>query len=177
MSEPRPTAKDIKEMLRREHAGKNFSGEKWAFFEEFRLPGFALGVRSLDAWAINVWPSSNFAKVAYEIKVSRSDFLRELKEPIKRREALLMSNSFFFVAPRGLIKPEELPIECGLIEVAWDEQKAYRGMGAGNVAVWEPGWRSKTTVSAPWHDSAPTWALVAGVARRIARLEREEAVS
>jgi len=66
----------------------------------------------------------------YEIKCSRSDFLREFKskaekhgdmkflfENKKSKYTHHIPNYFFFVAPEGLIKPEEIPEYSGHIEI------------------------------------------------------------
>jgi len=74
--------------------------------------------RYIDAFAINLWPSKNHRRIAYEIKISRADFLKELKSPDKRQWALEMSNQFYFVAPQGIIKNDELPDGCGLLEAS-----------------------------------------------------------
>lgn len=121
-------AEDIVEALRVRHAINN--DREWAFFDELRV---GTGYRyydyekdeydpfnpeqRIDAWAINLYRSNNFRRVAYEIKVSRSDFLSEIRNPDKRRQALELSNEFYFVAPKGLLKTEEMPEECGLMEV------------------------------------------------------------
>lgn len=49
----------------------------------------------------------------YEIKVSRQDFLTDKKW----QEYLPYCNQFYFVVPKGLILPEELPPEIGLIYI------------------------------------------------------------
>ena len=77
--------------------------------------------RYIDAFAINLWPSKNHRRIAYEIKVSRADFLKELKTPEKRAWAIEISHQFYFVAPAGIIKLEEIPAGCGLLEVIDDE--------------------------------------------------------
>ena len=52
-----------------------------------------------------------------EIKVSRADFLAEIKrKPLKRRAGLRLSNESYFVAPKGIIEIDELPPEAGLLE-------------------------------------------------------------
>jgi len=62
----------------------------------------------------------------YEIKVSRSDFLADNKW----RGYLPLCNEFYFVAPTGVIKPDELPQEAGLLLVTstaarlWTKKKA-----------------------------------------------------
>ncbi len=82
-----PTAEDIVAALRRYHAG-----DSWAFFAELRVgTGYDRAVdaeQRLDAWAMALWPSERYQRIAYEVKVSRSDFLAELQKPRKRRRAL-----------------------------------------------------------------------------------------
>lgn len=73
--------------------------------------------RRIDFFALNTWPSNHYERVACEVKVSRSDFLRELDEPTKRRGAELLSHRFYFATPSGMVRPEEIPSGCGLIEV------------------------------------------------------------
>lgn len=65
----------------------------------------------LDVWTMSrSWAHLSF--VGYEIKVSRSDFLRDDKWP----RYLDVVNCFYFVTPPGLLKPEEVPGNCGLLE-------------------------------------------------------------
>jgi hypothetical protein len=139
------TSKQIVEALRERHPAS-----EWFFFAELRLgTGFARDAEQrLDAWAMHAWPSSQFRRVAYEVKVSRSDYQRELKNPRKRRPALLMSNEFYFAVPSGLINIAELPPEAGLIEVNADGS-------------------CHTTLAAPWRDALPpTWLFLAAIVRR-----------
>lgn len=64
----------------------------------------------LDALAIKrSW--ANPAIIGYEVKVSRSDFQRDEKWPAY----LPLCHQFSFVCPKGLIQPDELPPEVGLI--------------------------------------------------------------
>ena len=46
-----------------------------------------------------------------EVKVSRSDFLRDDKWP----EYMALCNKFYWACPKGLIKPDEIDTKCGLI--------------------------------------------------------------
>jgi len=93
--------------------------------------------------------------IAYEVKVSRSDFLVEMKKPTKRKLALFYSNLYYFATPKGLIRPEELPPECGLIEL--------QDNGRMRIAV-EPPWREC---------HPPSWHFVASIARRVVELTHE----
>lgn len=124
------------------------AGKEWELFTELRA-GTGYGPVSYgkskesvnnpeqryDAWAINLYPSRGYERIAYEVKVSRADFLQEIKNPDKRQQALSVSNYYYFVTPVGLITLGELPEECGLIEVKEDgtsriKKKAlYRDIG------------------------------------------------
>lgn len=67
----------------------------------------------MDAWAMNKsWAHPVVS--AYEVKVSRADFLKDNKWPAY----LPLCNQFYFVAPAGLIDVSELPAEAGLLTCA-----------------------------------------------------------
>lgn len=90
---------------------------EWATFGELRdLAGFSTN-RTIDFFAFHTWPSKGHRRVAVEIKVSRHDFMREIEDPSKREPWIQRSNEFYFAVPTGLVKPDEVPEECGLFEV------------------------------------------------------------
>ena len=76
MSKSTITAKEIIELLRNKHPQP-----EWILFSECKTgTGFKKEGRSrIDGWCINTFPSSKHLKIAYEIKVSRQDFLSEIK--------------------------------------------------------------------------------------------------
>lgn len=96
---------------------------EWAFFAELRAgTGYTYHKgrnpeQRFDAWVLNCWPSKKFLSIAFEIKVSRGDFLGEIKQPKKRKQAILLSNEFYFVTPPGLVKKDEIPEDCGWMEI------------------------------------------------------------
>lgn len=53
-------------------------------------------------------------RIALEVKVTRADFKRDTDE--KRAAWFAVSDRFAYVAPVGMIKPDELPTGCGLME-------------------------------------------------------------
>ena len=53
-------------------------------------------------------------RIALEVKVSRADFKRDTDE--KRAAWFAVADRFAYVAPKNLIKPEELSEGCGLLE-------------------------------------------------------------
>src|SRR5687767_6560569 len=127
---------------------------EWAFFRDLRV-GTGYGQEAeprIDAWVINLHPSQNLTRISYEIKCSRSDFLAELRQPRKRRHALRLSNQFYFAAPRGLIKAEELPPEAGLIEV-----EGRRRERTADDVLNDPSFdgQARIVVRAQWRDTIP----------------------
>lgn len=129
----------------------------WLSFDELRVgTGYGKDAEQrLDFWTMNAIPSQHFRRIAFEIKVSRADFVKELRQPLKRRRALLLSNEFYFIAPRDLIKASELPPEAGLMEIG----DVF--LGRYDVYIKHP---------APWRDtSPPTWQFLASVIRRAKR--------
>jgi len=137
---------------------EHYKHKAWAFITELRT-GTGYGghwVKYVDLFAINCYPSKANHKMAFEIKTSRSDFLSEIRKPLKRHPALMISNQFYFAAPKGMLKPEEIPQEAGLIEVGIQ----------GKVVI---------KVAAPMREAyPPTWPLVASIARRLNMAEKEK---
>lgn len=81
------------------------------------VPGCALGSRThgcreLDGWALlRTW--SPVTTIGYEVKVARSDWLRDQKVGEYQKRVHLM----YVVAPKGIVQVSELPAGCGLLEV------------------------------------------------------------
>ena len=69
----------------------------------------------IDAAAFNMWPSKNFERHAFEVKRSRSDFMREIGNPQKRQWVEENFHLTWFVTPAGLVKPDEIPEGWGLL--------------------------------------------------------------
>jgi len=110
------------------------------------------GARRCDFWTISANGSSGFSATAYEIKVSRSDFRRDTHA--KQRQARLFSDRFYYVAPAGMIKPDELPDWAGLYEFS-DGQLSMK-------------------VPAPHRDKdSPTWQLVVSLIRNSGEIRRD----
>jgi hypothetical protein len=109
------TEGDIIEILR-----KRYAPEEWCFLSGVRKAvGFSHGgvTRTADAVAMGMYPSRGLSLVGFEIKVSRSDWLRELKDPAKAEAIFRFMNHWFIVAPAGMVKKDELPGPWGLISV------------------------------------------------------------
>ncbi|MFZ6655910.1 hypothetical protein [Undibacterium sp. TJN19] len=95
---------------------KRYTAPEWALMEEV-APATGGGTRYADAVAINLWNSRGHAIHGFEIKVSRSDWLRELKQPEKAEDIYRFCDYWWILAPKGIVKDGELPPSWGLLEL------------------------------------------------------------
>jgi hypothetical protein len=94
-------ARDVKDALYGRHhgSGGQFPGA-WTCIEEYR---------GIDFLAFSAWSSQqSYARIGYEVKVSRADYRRELLRPGKRMLAVEWCNQFFFAVPKGLLTKDEI---------------------------------------------------------------------
>ena len=125
-------------------------------FPELRLGSGYCGVsqRRIDLFCIS--SDAGNTTTAYEIKVSRQDFKKDVNDDFKQRGARLYANYFYYVTPTGLLKPEEIPLWAGLIEVDLDEYQKGESHCPREV------------VSAPLMPKAvPSWGLICSMVRHI----------
>ncbi len=54
--------------------------------------------------------------VVVECKISRADFVADREKPFRKNPELAMGCERFYLAPQGLIRPDELPAKWGLLE-------------------------------------------------------------
>lgn len=92
-----------------------FSDPGYITLEEVRdATGFD-GNRTADAMAISLYRSRGKALYGFEFKISRSDWLHELKQPEKSESILRYCNYWALVIPdKNIVKPGELPETWGL---------------------------------------------------------------
>lgn len=140
--EPKATEGELLQLLDRRHAksGNGGSGE-FAFLTHVRNDGGFNASRTFDAVAVSLWPSRGYAIDVYEVKVSRSDWLRELKDPAKSEAAWEIGDRFWIVATAGVVDHDELPPGWGLIE-------AYGGKVTDEGLT---GRKLRTVKHAEWH--------------------------
>jgi hypothetical protein len=93
-----------------------FDRESYAF-----LPGVpdATGFgkhRTADALAMSLWPSRGLDLIGFEVKVSRSDWVKELNSPSKAEAICRYCDKWFIVAGSAdIVRAGELPSTWGLI--------------------------------------------------------------
>ncbi len=148
------------------------SPAEWLFLRELRVGTgrHNAGAQRLDAFALNTLPHLAMKRVCYEVKVSRADFLAELKRPMKRRIGMRYSNEFYFVTPGGLVSASEIPSECGLIEAGYASYTEWKEIIRRHAGFfnYDPERRAycMIAVPAPWRDTpGPTWQLLAAMLR------------
>lgn len=99
------TSTQVKALLQSRFGG----GSQCAVLFEVRNSTGHDANRSIDAVTMSLWPSLGLELSGMEIKVSRSDWLRELKEPAKASATFEYFDRWYLVAPRHVAKMDEIP--------------------------------------------------------------------
>lgn len=101
------TAEKVKDKLRRRYPATQRMGVRivpgpWTCVEEWM---------NIDLLALCATQASRvpYGRIGHEIKVSRSDYRSELRNPGKRAEAVAACHEFYFVVPAGLLRDDEMP--------------------------------------------------------------------
>ena len=121
---PKQTALDIYHALKVRHPEPD-----WVYLPQVRTrTGYSNtwgsdmdSERYLDAFAIHCHRSKGYQRVCYEIKVARSDWLREIEDPRKRTQGYFLSNEFWYAVAPGVVK---LPND---LSVSWEDDRAIEG--------------------------------------------------
>lgn len=102
------------DLLARIH--RRFAAPAYAVLENVRNgTGYAKRERYADAVAMGLWPSRGIDVHGMEIKVSRSDWQAELKQPEKAQAIQQYCDYWWVVAPDGVVQLAELPPNWGLL--------------------------------------------------------------
>ena len=99
---------------------KRYSAPAWAFLAQVRNgTGFVRReIRTADALAMSLWPSRGLELHGFEIKISRSDWTRELNNPVKAEELFAFCDRWWIVAARDeIVQRGELPPTWGLLVI------------------------------------------------------------
>lgn len=99
--------------------GRRFPATEWLLVDEVMLPG-GQAHRRIDAVAVHYWPSTGHMRCGFELKISRSDWTREMAQPEKRRFALERCHAFSLVSAAGIAREDEIPAEMGWYEFEGD---------------------------------------------------------
>lgn len=99
-----------------------YAAPEWALLSEVRsATGQTEGLRIADVLAVNLWPSGKGHLHGIEIKVSRADAQRELRNHLKSEPFRRVCSSWWLAVPapwkRVLLSISEVPDGWGLYEV------------------------------------------------------------
>lgn len=105
------TAKDMEGYL----ADRYCDSRQWVFLTQVQYSTGG-GNRIADAMAFNMYRSNGYEIIGFEIKVSRSDFLSELKDMSKSNEIMEYCDKWYLVvSDASIVKDGELPKDWGLL--------------------------------------------------------------
>jgi len=109
------TTQQLRKLLRERHQADPGNGPAWAYLEEIRDEASFDGKRTLDAIGLGLWKSRGYELHGYELKISRGDLLKELKNPAKADPFFHRCDRFWLVCASGICKVEEVPAAWGLL--------------------------------------------------------------
>lgn len=93
-----------------------FGNPQWHTMFQVRNAGGFDADRTCDAMTVGLWPSTNHKIVGFEIKVSRADWLREIKDPWKSEAFAKFCDEWWLVIQKAdMVKPGELPDGWGVM--------------------------------------------------------------
>lgn len=103
---------------------ERYAGSEWAFFEELRGGTAFTRESRADGLAMNLWPSRGMEIHGFELKVSRSDWKRELDNPGKSEPIQQFCDRWWVVTGYDeLVQPGELPPTWGWMVPFGDKLK------------------------------------------------------
>ena len=111
-------------------------------------------VRTADAIVVSTWPSLGLWLGGIEIKVSRSDWKKELADPSKSAAIQKYCRFWNIAAPKGIVPVDEVPENWGLLEIG------RRGV-------------HQTKTAPPLKEEPPDMLFLAAVLRRAGEVERD----
>ena len=113
---PRMTETDVLDALYSRYRFAGGNGQRYAVAAQVRSQAGFDARRTADFVAMDLWPSARLTLHGHEVKVSRSDWLRELKDPSKAAEFIPYMNTWWVVvSDRRMVREGELPDDWGLM--------------------------------------------------------------
>lgn len=131
---------------------------EWAVVHELSGMVGARGVnRRADVAVFNCWPSKGHLRIAYEVKRTRADFMREIDAPEKRAWLEQYFHQCYFVVANGIVKEGEVPQCWGLYVATKAGDKLIRRVAAQHREV----------------EALPEWLALSAMRALADRLHRE----
>jgi hypothetical protein len=94
-----------------------FPAPEYAYFSGVRnATGYTHFARTIDGLAMGLWPSRGLELIGFELKSSRSDWLREKKDPKKAHDIAKYCDRWYLVIGEvEIVQAGELPPNWGLV--------------------------------------------------------------
>lgn len=108
----RVIANDIKRAL-----AVKYQPPEWCLYYEVADDTGTRQSRYADAVAMSIWPSRGYQLHGFEVKVSRGDFLAEMRDPTKADAVGQFCDFWWLVVPKQMVVVEEVPETWGLMEL------------------------------------------------------------
>lgn len=99
---------------------KRYTHPEWALCFEVADTTGAYRKRYADAVAMNLYPSRGLSIEGFEVKVSKSDFMNEIKNPEKSVAVQQFCDHWWLVAPANAVDEALLPKAWGWLRVDGD---------------------------------------------------------
>lgn len=113
---PRLTERQMLDRLCKRYSANYGNGVRYALAEHVRNKAGFFAERTADFIAVDLWPSSGNAVHGHEVKVSRGDWLTELKDPSKAEAFRCYCDRWWLVvSDPAIVRPGELPDGWGLM--------------------------------------------------------------
>jgi hypothetical protein len=114
-------SKDVRALLR-----SRYCAPEWALNFEVANGTGAGSSRYADAVAMNLWPSRGLKVHGFEIKVSKSDFMNEIRNPAKSSAIQKYCDFWWIVAPKEAVDESLLPPTWGWLRADKDRLVAVK---------------------------------------------------
>lgn len=99
-----------------ERLAEKYPSPMYGFITQVRNGTGYSASRTADAMAMSLWPSRGLHLMGFEVKISRSDWLHEFKNPSKADEIANYCHEWYLVVgDEDIVKDDELPKTWGLI--------------------------------------------------------------
>ncbi len=100
------------------YSGVHGNGYRWVFATHVPDAAGFDGSRTADAVAMDMWASKGRELHGHEVKVSRADWLRELRQPDKAQAVAKYMDRWWLVVPDAkIVHAGELPADWGMVVV------------------------------------------------------------
>lgn len=116
------TAEQLSALIRRRYPTDEYA----VLFEVRNATGFAAS-RSADAIVFSLWPSRGLEVSGFEIKVSRADWVKEMRNPAKAEEIAQYCDRWWLVVDdEKIVQAGELPPTWGMMAPKGDGLRVVR---------------------------------------------------